>query len=49
MLTVEVSKEGVNFSRSSGGDIGDVDGLEQMEYFQDALRHAKKFAIAFNK
>ena len=49
VLTVEVSKKGVNFSRSSGGDIGDVDGLEQMEYFQDALRHAKKFAINYNR
>jgi len=49
VLTVEVSKKGVNFSRSSGGDIGDVDGLEQIEYFQDALRHAKKFAINYNK
>ena len=45
VLTVEVSKEGVNFSRSSGGDVGDIDGLEQMEHFQDALRHAKKFAV----
>ncbi len=49
VLTVEVSDKGVKFSRSSGGDIGDVDGLEQMEYFQDALRHAKKFAINYNK
>ena len=49
VLTVEVSDKGVKFSRSSGGDIGDVDGLKQMEYFQDALRHAKTFAIAFNK
>ena len=49
VLTVEVSDKGVKFSRSSGGDIGDVNGLEQMEYFQDALRHAKKFAINYNK
>lgn len=49
IIAVEVSDRGVNFSRSSGGDIGDVTGLEQMEYFQDALRHAKKFAINYNK
>jgi len=49
IITVEVSDRGVNFSRSSGGDIGDVNGLEQMECFQNALRHAKKFAINYNK
>jgi len=49
VLTVDVSVKGVKFSRSSGGDVGDIDGLEQMENFQDALRHAKKFAIANRK
>ena len=43
VLTVEVSKEGVNFSRSSGGDVGDIDGLEQIEHFANCLRHAKLF------
>lgn len=43
ILSVEVSKKGVKFSRSSGGDTGDLDGLEQMEHFANCLRHAKLF------
>ena len=49
ILSVEVSEKGVNFSRSSGGDVGDIDGLEQIENFQNALRHAKKFVILNKK
>ena len=48
IITVEVSDKGVKFSRSSGGDIGDVDGLEQMKNFENALKHAKKYAVKYN-
>lgn len=44
IITVEASREGVNFSRSSGGDIGDVDGLEQMTHFTRAMKEASRFA-----
>ena len=43
IITVEVSREGVKFSRSSGGDTGDLDGLKQMEHFANCLEHAKLF------
>ena len=49
VLTVEISKEGVNFSRSSGGDIGDIDGLEQMSNFKKALDVAQLYAVSTKK
>ena len=44
IFSVEVSKKGVKFSRSSGGDTGDLDGLEQMTNFTRAIKEASRFA-----
>ena len=49
IISVAVSKKGVDFSRSSGGDIGDLDGLEQMTHFTRAMKEASRFAIHTKK
>ena len=49
IISVEVSKKGVKFSRSSGGDIGDLHGLEQMSNFIKAMKSAKLYSFHIKK